>query len=95
MKIDGILFLILLILAALFYSNRIDKMEAVQTLQLNHYDSIVLIDRIYVGASWRTNCKYPAYTRLTFHAKLIDGQIQAVSVCMGIWGEPKIQILPN
>jgi hypothetical protein len=95
MKIDKVLLVIMLSLVSWLYINRIDKMEAVQTLQLNHYDSIVLIDRIYVGASLRTNCKFPAYTRLTFHAKLTDGQIQAVSVCMGIWGEPKIQILSN
>ncbi len=92
MKSGWVLLTILLTLIGWSYSNRIDKLEAVQILQLNHYDSIVLIDRIYVGASLRTNCKFPAYTRLTFHANLPDGQVQTVSVCLSVWGQPKIQI---
>lgn len=80
---------IFLLLALALCLDRIEKLTAVQELQRQGYERIMLVNRIRFAAGIRTNCSFFQHSRLTFYATyghLNKGQM--ISVCIGTLGSP-------
>ena len=71
---------------------RLDKITAIQKLQLAGYDHIMDTGSLRYGAWWRSNCTFPEYSRFSFYSLRPDSRSEYISVCVGLWGEPTIRI---
>ncbi|MBI2676356.1 MAG: hypothetical protein HYX21_00155 [Candidatus Yanofskybacteria bacterium] len=72
---------------------QVEKLTAIQELQLRGYEQITVVDRVRFAAQFRTDCSFPEYAQLTFNAKHRGiEQAETVSVCISLWGDPTIHV---
>ena len=84
-------YLMLMWIFLFFHGINLDKIKAIQKLQVEEYRSISHVDTTRFFVALKTDCSFSEHIRYTFKVKDISGTPSILDVCVGFWGEPTIR----